>query len=80
MRIYQGVTLGALSVPQGETRPTPGHRRHPTVEDDVVIYANATILGGQTVIGKGSVIGGNAFVTTSVPPGSKVPGSSRTQR
>jgi serine O-acetyltransferase len=80
VRIYQGVTLGALSVPQGETRPTPGHRRHPTVEDDVVIYANATILGGQTVIGKGSVIGGNAFVTTSVPPGSKVPGSSRTQR
>jgi serine O-acetyltransferase len=80
VRIYQGVTLGALSVPQGETRPTPGHRRHPTVEDDVVIYANATILGGETVIGKGSVIGGNAFVTTSVPPGSKVPGSSRTQR
>jgi serine O-acetyltransferase len=80
VRIYQGVTLGALSVPQGETRPTPGHRRHPTVEDDVVIYANATILGGQTVIGKGSVIGGNAFVTTSVPPGSRIPGSSRTQR
>ena len=80
VRIYQGVTLGALTVPQGETRPTPGHRRHPTVEDDVVIYANATILGGQTVIGKGSVIGGNAFVTTSVPPGSKVPGSSRAQR
>ncbi|HET7500442.1 MAG TPA: serine O-acetyltransferase EpsC [Kofleriaceae bacterium] len=80
VRIYQGVTLGALSVPQGETRPTPGVRRHPTVEDDVVIYANATILGGQTVIGKGSVIGGNAFVTTSVPPGTKVPGSSRAQR
>jgi serine O-acetyltransferase len=80
VRIYQGVTLGALSVPQGETRPTPGHRRHPTVEDDVVIYANATILGGQTVIGKGSVIGGNAFVTASVPPGSKVTGSSRSQR
>lgn len=80
VRIYQGVTLGALSVPQGENRPTPGHRRHPTLEDDVVIYANATILGGQTVIGQGSVIGGNAFVTTSVPPGSKIPGSSRTQR
>jgi serine O-acetyltransferase len=80
VRIYQGVTLGALTVPQGETRPTPGHRRHPTLEDDVVIYANATILGGQTVIGKGSVIGGNAFVTASVPPGSKVPGSSRSQR
>ena len=80
VRIYQGVTLGALSVPQGETRPTIGHRRHPTLEDNVVIYANATILGGETVIGRGSVIGGNAFVTTSVPPGSKVPGSSRTQR
>jgi serine O-acetyltransferase len=80
VRIYQGVTLGALSVPQGENRPTPGHRRHPTLEDDVVIYANATILGGQTVIGKGSVIGGNAFVISSVPPGARVPGSSRTQR
>jgi len=80
VRIYQGVTLGALTVPQGETRPTPGHRRHPTIEDNVVIYANATILGGDTVIGKGAVIGGNAFVTTSVPAGAKVPGSSRTQR
>lgn len=80
VRIYQGVTLGALSVPQGEARPEPGHRRHPTLEDDVVIYANATILGGETVIGKGAVIGGNAFITASVPPGSRVPGSSRTQR
>jgi serine O-acetyltransferase len=80
VRIYQGVTLGALSVPQGENRPTPGHRRHPTLEDNVVIYANATILGGDTVIGKGSVIGGNAFVTSSVAPGTKVPGSSRPQR
>lgn len=80
VRIYQGVTLGALTVPQGEARPEPAKRRHPTLEDDVVIYANATILGGDTVIGKGSVIGGNAFVTTSVPAGSKVPGSSRTQR
>lgn len=78
VRIYQGVTLGALSVPQGAARPEPGQRRHPTIEDDVVIYANATILGGETVIGRGSVIGGNAFVTTSVPPGSLVPGSSRT--
>ena len=74
MRIYQGVTLGALTVPQGEARPDPGHRRHPTIEDDVVIYANATILGGETVIGKGSVIGGNAFVTMSVAPASRVPG------
>jgi serine O-acetyltransferase len=80
VRLYQGVTLGALTVPHGEARPEPGKRRHPTLEDDVVIYANATILGGETVIGKGAVIGGNAFVTTSVPAGSKVPGSSRTQR
>ena len=80
VRIYQGVTLGALSVPQSEHRPEPGERRHPTIEDDVVIYANATILGGETTIGRGSIIGGNAFVTTSVPPGSRVPGSSRTQR
>jgi serine O-acetyltransferase len=75
VRIYQGVTLGALSVPQGESRPEPGHRRHPTLEDDVVIYANATILGGDTIIGKGSVIGGNAFVTSSVAAGSKVTGA-----
>jgi serine O-acetyltransferase len=80
VRIYQGVTLGALTVPQGENRPTPGHRRHPTIEDNVVIYANATILGGDTVIGKGSVIGGNAFVTSSVPAGSKVVGASRPPR
>jgi serine O-acetyltransferase len=80
VRIYQGVTLGALTVPHGEARPDPGKRRHPTLEDDVVIYANATILGGDTVIGSGSVIGGNAFVTTSVPAGTKVSGSSRTQR
>jgi serine O-acetyltransferase len=75
VRIYQGVTLGALSVPQGESRPEAGKRRHPTLEDDVVIYANATILGGETVIGKGSVIGGNAFVTSSVAAGSKVAGA-----
>jgi serine O-acetyltransferase len=80
VRIYQGVTLGALSVPQGEARPEAGKRRHPTLEDDVVIYANATILGGDTIIGKGAVIGGNAFITASVAAGSKVSGSSRTQR
>jgi serine O-acetyltransferase len=80
VRIYQGVTLGALSVPQGETRPETGTRRHPMIEDEVVIYANATILGGDTVIGKGAVIGGNAFVTTSVGAGTRVLGSSRTQR
>jgi serine O-acetyltransferase len=80
VRIYQGVTLGALTVPQGEARPAPGQRRHPTIEDDVVIYANATILGGSTVIGKGAVIGGNAFVTASVAAGTKISGNPRTQR
>src|SRR4029453_10599786 len=54
VRVSRGGALGALTVPQGENRPTPGHRRHPTIEDGVVIYANATILGGDTVIGKGS--------------------------
>ncbi len=66
VRLYQGVTLGALS-----TREAPGLRgvkRHPTVEDDVIIYANATILGGDTVIGRGSIIGANVFLTESVPP------------
>ena len=80
VRIYQGVTLGALTVPKGEARPAPGAQRHPTIEDDVVIYANATILGGETVIGKGAVIGGNAFITSSVAAGTKISGSSRTQK
>lgn len=80
VRIYQGVTLGALTVPQGEARPAPGSQRHPTIEDDVVIYANATILGGETVIGNGAVIGGNAFITSSVAAGTKISGSSRTQK
>jgi len=68
VKIYQGVTLGALSVKKEEG----GHKRHPTIEDDVTIYANATILGGETVIGKGSIIGGSVWITQSVPPGSKV--------
>ncbi len=68
VRIYQGVTLGAMSVPRGEKRPC-GTKRHPTIEDDVVIYAGATILGGDTTVGKGAVIGGNCWVTQSVPPG-----------
>jgi serine O-acetyltransferase len=75
VRIYQGVTLGALTVPRGAERPAPGAKRHPTIEDDVVIYAGATILGGDTVIGKGAVIGGNAWVTASVAPGAVVAGS-----
>jgi serine O-acetyltransferase len=71
VRIYQGVTLGALSLPRGKARNIAGHKRHPTIEDDVIIYANATILGGETVIGRGAVIGGNAFITESVPPGAR---------
>ena len=68
VRIYQGVTLGALSMrDRGRTdRPNP-KKRHPTIEDDVIIYANATILGGTTVIGRGAVVGGNAWITYSVP-------------
>ena len=62
VKIYQGVTLGALSV----KKSLQNSKRHPTIEDDVTIYANATILGGDTVIGKGSVIGGNSWITESV--------------
>ena len=69
VRIYQGVTLGALTVHGRQER---GVKRHPTIEDDVVIYAAATILGGDTVIGKGAVIGGNCWVTASVAPGEVV--------
>jgi len=75
VRVYQGVTLGALSVPHGAERPPHGSKRHPTIEDDVVIYAGATILGGDTVIGRGAVIGGNAWVTASVPSGAVVAGT-----
>ena len=64
VKIYQGVTLGALSV----KKELMDKKRHPTIEDNVTIYANSTILGGQTVIGEGSVIGGNTWVTRSVPP------------
>lgn len=68
VKIYQGVTLGALSV----KKKLQSLKRHPTVEDDVVIYANATILGGETIIGKGSVIGGNTWIVESVKPGSVI--------
>jgi serine O-acetyltransferase len=67
VRIYQGVTLGALSLPTGEARTLSARKRHPTIEDDVIIYANATILGGETVIGRGAVVGGNSWITESVP-------------
>jgi serine O-acetyltransferase len=72
VRIYQGVTLGAKSFPLDEHgSPIKGVKRHPDVEDDVVIYAGATILGAVR-IGKGSQIGGNVWLTHGVPPGSKV--------
>jgi serine O-acetyltransferase len=70
VRIYQGVTLGALVVEKN----LQDAKRHPTVEDDVVIYANATILGGLTTIGRGSTIGANAWITKSVPPDTRVSG------
>lgn len=77
VKLYQGVTLGAKSFALDELgNPVKSVQRHPTLEDDVVVYANATILGGDTVVGKGSTIGGNVFLTQSVPPGSVVLSSS----
>ncbi|MCR5118025.1 MAG: serine O-acetyltransferase [Lachnospiraceae bacterium] len=70
VKIYQGVTLGALSTKGG--RSLNNKKRHPTIEDNVTIYSGASILGGGTVIGKGAVIGGNCFITQSVPAGAKV--------
>jgi serine O-acetyltransferase len=70
VKIYQGVTLGALSPDFGQR--LRGQKRHPTIEDNVTIYSGATILGGDTVIGRGSVIGGNVFITQSVPPENRV--------
>lgn len=73
VKIYQGVTLGALSFPKDERgKIIKGLKRHPTIEDNVTIYAGATILGGNTVIGEGAVIGGNVWITESVPKGGKV--------
>lgn len=84
VKIYQGVTLGALSTRGGQSlRHT---KRHPTLEDNVTVYSGASILGGETVIGQGAVIGSNAFITSSVPanmmgqhnePGASVQGSFR---
>lgn len=70
VKIYQGVTLGALSTRGGQL--WRGRKRHPTIEDDVTLYGGAIILGGETVIGRGSEIGGTVFLTTSVPPYHKV--------
>lgn len=72
VKIYQGVTLGALSPFDKKGAPLVGKKRHPDIQDDVIIYANATILGGSTVIGAGSIIGGNTWITKSVPPNSMV--------
>ncbi|HZO16096.1 MAG TPA: serine O-acetyltransferase EpsC, partial [Polyangiaceae bacterium] len=72
VKIYQGVTLGALSTTRAELQRDDGGKRHPTIEDDVTIYSGATILGGDTVIGHGSVVGGNQWLVRSVPPNSKV--------
>ena len=70
VKIYQGVTLGALAPGYGQL--LRGQKRHPTIEDDVTIYAGATILGGDTVIGRNCTIGGNVFITGSVPPMNQV--------
>jgi serine O-acetyltransferase len=73
VKLYQGVTLGALSFPRDASgQIIRGKKRHPTVESGSTLYANATVLGGQTVVGAGSVIGGSVFLTRSVPPRSRV--------
>ncbi|MDD6195729.1 serine O-acetyltransferase [[Clostridium] aminophilum] len=70
VKLYQGVTIGALSTKLGHK--LHGTKRHPTLEDNVTVYSNASILGGETVIGKGAVIGGSSFITESVEPGARV--------
>ncbi len=72
VRLYQGVTLGALSLPRDAGTTLQQVKRHPTIEDEVIVYANTTILGGNTVIGSRSVIGGNIWLTESVPPDTRV--------
>jgi serine O-acetyltransferase len=73
VKLYQGVTLGALSLPKDDSgHIIRGRKRHPTVEDGATLYANATVLGGQTVVGAQSVIGGSVFLTRSIPPRSRV--------
>ena len=72
VRLYQGVTLGALALPKNKINAFRNKKRHPTIEDDVIIYSNSTILGGGTVIGARSTIGGNIWITESVPPDTKV--------
>lgn len=78
VKIYQGVTLGALSSKRShQSSSAESVKRHPTIENNVTIYAGATILGGETVVGEGSVIGGNVWLVRSVPPGSKIFGRPR---
>jgi serine O-acetyltransferase len=78
VKLYQGVTLGALSTRRRECEKDGMHKqRHPTLEDNVTIYAGATILGGDTVVGAGSVVGGNVWLVSSVPPGSKIFGRAK---
>lgn len=72
VRLYQGVTLGALSLPRDAGEKLKDTKRHPTIEDEVIVYSNTTILGGETVIGARSIIGGNNWITESVAPDSKV--------
>ncbi len=72
VRIYQNVTIGALSLPPNAGEKLRGSKRHPTIEDDVIIYSGATILGGETTIGARSVVGGNVWLTSSIPRDTKV--------
>lgn len=72
VRLYQGVTLGALSLPRDAGKKLRDKKRHPSIEDNVIIYSNTTILGGKTVIGEGSIIGGNIWITESVATNTKV--------
>ena len=70
LKLYQGVTLGALSTRDGQQ--LSGVKRHPTIEDHVTIYSNSSVLGGETVIGENTIIGGNTFITRSIPANTKV--------
>jgi serine O-acetyltransferase len=79
VKLYQGVTLGALSIASATAFP-PDEQRHPTLQDDVTVYAGATILGGQTVIGRGSIVGGNVWLTKSIAPHTTVVATPPSQR
>lgn len=76
VRIYQGVTLGGLSLPKDEVSKFRDKKRHPTLRDNVIIYSGATILGGKTVVGKGTVVGGNVWITSSIPSNTVVTATS----